>query len=144
MLNRRQFALLACAGLLGGSVLPAVARADTADAAAGAFIEKLLRDLNTMRPLIAASLKAISVLVIMPIFAAGVLSATKATSAKDKDPDSEKTTMQIGYSISTALLFGGIIIVLVLFGRALFAHPRVLAPSSPAATPLPTLLTPPR
>ena len=52
MLNRRQFSLLASVGLpsaavLGGSLLPAVAWADTADAAA-AFIEKLLRDLSAV------------------------------------------------------------------------------------------------
>ena len=45
MLNRRHFAFIATAGLVGGGLAPSLAFADASDTA-GAFIEKLLRDLS--------------------------------------------------------------------------------------------------
>lgn len=90
--------------------------------------QDVLHDMNTLKPLIEASVKSMLAIVFLFIIAAGVLAATKAASIKEKDKESENSTMQIGYSISSALLFLGIIISLVLVGKALrhITHPADL------------------
>ena len=97
--------------------------------------QTVLRDIKTLKPLIEASVKSMLAIVFLSIIAAGVLAATKAASIKEKDKESENSTMQIGYSISSALLFLGIIISLVLVGKALRHFSHVAPPTTTTSMP---------